>query len=185
LSSRGDRPLVLGRISGFRGNRGEVTVKVPSGDASQWVHLTRVILKAAGGVGADEPRDVESARAYRDRLVMKFAGVDDASQAEALRGYDVCARAEDVPPLPQGIYWAARLVGCLVKDAAGVELGRVEDVIETGGTDLLLVREAGGGEMLVPLAQEIVTAVDEAAGTIVVSLPEGLREVNAVDREPA
>jgi 16S rRNA processing protein RimM len=144
-----------------------------------------VILRSAGGVGGDDPREVESARAYRDRLVMKFVGVDDASQAEALRGCDVCASAEDVPPLPKGVYWAARLVGCRVEDAAGAELGRVEDVIETGGTDLLLVREAGGGEMLVPLASGIVTAVDEAAGTIVVSLPEGLREVNAVDREPA
>jgi 16S rRNA processing protein RimM len=177
-------PLAFGRVSGFRGNRGEVTVKVASGDAARWVDLRQVILRPAGGTGGENRREIETIRAYRDRLVVKFVGVDDSGRAEALRGYDVCARAEDVPPLPDAVYWVARLVGSRVQDVGGATLGRVEDVIETGGADLLLVKDALGVEMLIPLAQEIVTAVDEAEGTIVVSLPPGLK-INAVDQEPA
>jgi 16S rRNA processing protein RimM len=64
-----------------------------------------------------------------------------------------------------------------VADETRGDLGVVEDVVETGGTDLLLVREASGRERLVPLAQEIVVGIDEVAGRILVRLPEGLFEL--------
>lgn len=179
MSNRRAAPLPIGRVAGFRGNGGEVTVKVASAEASRWVHLRRVTLRPEGGAAAGVPRDVESARAYRDRLVLKLKGVDDANGAEALRGCAVEAAAEDVPALPEDVYWVSRLVGARVRDAAGDEVGRVEDVVETGGTDLLVIRDAGGNEVLVPLAREIVRSIDDAEGIIVVALPGGLREINA------
>ncbi|HZN54652.1 MAG TPA: ribosome maturation factor RimM [Candidatus Polarisedimenticolaceae bacterium] len=171
-------PLVLGRVSGFRGNRGEVTVSVISGDAARWTHLRRVWL--------DGPREVESSRAYGGRLVLKLAGVDDANAAAALRGRDVAALAADVPALPEGVYWSARLVGATVTDRRAGVLGRVCDVMETGGTDLLVVRDDAGVETLVPLARSIVSSIDASQGAITVVLPEGLRDLGADDeREPS
>ena len=64
--------------------------------------------------------------------------------------------------------------------------GRTTDGRTTGGTDLLQVDGEDGVEVLVPLAEGIVTGIDEPSGTVTVSLPEGLRELNtAADREPA
>jgi len=179
LSSPEGKPLVLGRVSGFRGNHGEVTVKVVSGDAARWAHLSRVALGGSGPGAESGIRRVESARAYRGRLVLKLAGVDDASGAAALRGRDVLALAEDVPRLPKGVYWVERLMGARVKDAALGDIGRVTDVVETGGIDLLVVKDDGGVETMVPLSKEFVTEIDEASGTILLALPEGLRGLNA------
>ncbi len=179
------KALVLGRVSGFRGAHGEVTVKVFSGEADRWVHLSRVVLGGEGLGGKDDPRKVESARAYRDRLVLKLAGVEDATAAAALRGLDVLAPAEDVPSLPEDVYWVERLVGARVMDVAMGDIGSVMDVVETGGVDLLLVKDGGGVETLVPLVKDFVTEIDETAGTIRVSIPEGLRGLNAPGgREP-
>ena len=166
------KALVLGRVSGFRGGGGELTVRVASGDASRWIHLSRVVVDGRG-------RTVESARAYRDRLVLKLDGIDDATGASALRGKEVCAAAEDVPRLPKDVYWVERLVGARVMDVAMGDIGCVADVVKTGGVDLLLVRDGGGVETLVPLVKDIVTTIDEAAGTIQVALPPGLRGLNA------
>jgi 16S rRNA processing protein RimM len=179
LSSLEGKALVLGRVSGFRGNHGEITVKVVSGEAARWVHLNRVVIHGSGPGVEDVPRRVESVRAYRDRLVLKLAGVDDANDAAALRGSDVLAPAEDVPRLPQDVYWVERLVGLLVTDAALGPIGRVADVIEAGGRDLLIVKDDQGVETLVPMVREFVIAIDEAAGTIRVALPEGLRGLDA------
>jgi len=164
-------PLPLGRISGFRGVHGEVTLRVASGHAERWVHVRRALVAGA-------PREITSARAYRDRLVLKLAGIDDASQAAALRGSEVSVLPSDLPALPEGEFWARHLVGLRVVEKAGSELGRVEDVLETGGTDLLVVRDAGGAEILVPLASAIVLAVDTVRGIVEVDLPEGLRDLN-------
>ena len=164
-------PLPLGRISGFRGLHGEVTVRVVSGHAERWVHVRRALVAGA-------PRQVTSARAYRDRLVLKLAGVDDASQAAALRGSEVSVLAADLPALPEGEFWAGQLLGLRVVERSGAPLGEVEDVLETGGTDLLVVRDPSGAEILVPLASGIVLEVDPSRGIAVVELPEGLRDLN-------
>lgn len=182
MNSLDKPPLPVGRVVGFRGNGGEVTVRVASGDAARWSHLRRVLLK---GGGNDEPlpHDIEAARAYRDRLVLKFVGVNDVAATEPLRGCEVLALEEDVPRLPRGEYWIARLLGARVKEAGGEDLGVVRDVLATGGADVLVVEGANGRETLVPLAKEIVTEIDEAAGCIVVALPDGLRNLNDPERE--
>ena len=150
-----------------------------SGDAARWVHLRRVVLSGAGtGIGAG-PRDVESARAYRDRLVLKLVGVNAADDAAALRGAEVLAPAEDVPQLPQDVYWVERLVGAQVVDETLGDIGRVVDVMESAGADLLVVEDRDGVETLVPLVKEFVTAIDDVSGTIRLALPEGLRGMNA------
>ena len=82
-----------------------------------------------------EEFDVEHSRAYRDRLVLKLKGVDDANQAAGLRGSSVFVTREDAPDLPEGVHYVDELVGMLVHDETGRELGRVERVIDTGGTD--------------------------------------------------
>jgi 16S rRNA processing protein RimM len=154
-------------------------VKVVSGEAARWEQLSRVLVRGAGEGSDAAVRTVESARAYRDRLVLKLAGVDDANGAEALRGCDVLAPAEDVPRLPKGVYWVERLMGARVVDAVLGDIGRVTDVIEGGGGDLLLVKDGDGVETLVPLVKEFVTEIDEASCTIRSALPEGLRGLNA------
>ena len=112
---------------------------------------------------------------------MKLAGIDDANQAAALRGFEVGALAEDVPQLPAGVYWVERLIGVQVTDSVLGDIGRVKDVIDTGGVDVLIVQGADGVETLVPLVKAFVHAIDEIAGTIEVTLPRGLREVNDDD----
>ena len=185
MSSPGRKPLVIGRVKSIRGPRGEVTVTVVSGDAARWAHLGRVVVGEPGSGGSTGPVRVESARAYRDRLVLKLAGVDDANQAAALRGRDVAALAEDVPELPDDVYWVERLVGARVMDSALGDIGRVMDVVETGGVDLLLVKNDAGVETLVPLSRPFVDDIDQAGGTIRVVLPEGLHGLNEDAGGPA
>jgi 16S rRNA processing protein RimM len=123
--------------------------------------------------------EVESARAYRDRLVLKLRGIDGPSDGEALRGCTVLAPAADVPELPEDRYFAAALVGMTVRREGTSELvGEVTDVVETSGTDVLVVAEPDGHEMLIPMAAEIVVAIRERERTVSVRLPEGLRELN-------
>ncbi|MBZ5640375.1 MAG: ribosome maturation factor RimM [Acidobacteriia bacterium] len=171
-----NRPLPVGRVSGFRGLGGELTVRVASGDAGRWRALTAVLVGDPAEFDRGEPArfEVERSRAYRDRLVLKLKGVDDPSRADSLKGRWILAPAEQVPVLPKGVYWVERLMALEVIDERGESLGRVEDVIPTGGVDLLVVRDPGGGEILVPLADSIVLEIDEPAGRVRVSLPEGL-----------
>jgi 16S rRNA processing protein RimM len=154
-----------------------MTVDVPAGDATIWVELPRVwIVPRGADDGAWHP--VESARAYRDRLVLKLEGIGDSDGAAALRGARVEAALDEAPRLPPGAHWAATLVGMEVHDDLRGMLGTVADVAPTGGVDLLVVHATDADELLIPMASTIVTAVERDRGRIRVRLPEGLLELN-------
>ena len=98
---------------------------------------------------------------------MQFEGVTDRAEAEALRGAELEAEPLEVP----GTLWVHELIGMLVRDLDGTELGRVAAVEANPASDLLVL-ETGG---LIPL--RFVTAHDAAAGTVDVDIPEGLLEL--------
>lgn len=171
-------PIRFGRVSGFRGNGGEVTVRVVSGHAERWTAVRHVTARPDDDASETKTLEVEGARAYGDRLVLKFRGVEDPTTAEAIRGFWLEAPPEEVPPLPEGTYFVEGLVGVRVVDEVLGELGVVEDVVETGGVELLQVRAGDGGEILIPFAEEIVRQVNTEAGTMRTRVPEGLVDLN-------
>ena len=168
--------MVIGRIGGFRGLAGEMTIRVASGVAVRWTGLRRVGLRSDPDSGSESSFEVETARAYGERLVLKLRGVDDPSAVENLRGRWVCVPAEAIPELPEGEHFAARLVGLNVEDARFGPIGIIVDVLNTGGADLLIVKSDAGEEVLIPFARAIATHV--ADDCVHVCLPEGLLELN-------
>ncbi len=171
----------MGRVSGHRGGSGELTVRTRATDAARWQCLARIwIVKPAESEG--QLWEVEHSRAYRDRLVLKLRGVDDPDRAEALRGGAVMVEQADAPALEPGEHFTEALKGCTVVDESGSELGTVIDVVITGGADVLVVRSgkdgAGVGEVMIPMAKEIVLRVDTSRRRIVVRPPAGLLELN-------
>jgi 16S rRNA processing protein RimM len=107
---------------------------------------------------------VEAARPFGDRWIVQFEGIFDRTEAERLRGLELEAEPVEVP----GKLWVHELVGAMVHDGAGVELGTVSAVEPNPASDLLVLD--GGG--LIPL--RFVTEHDVAAGRLVVDIPEGL-----------
>lgn len=175
-SSSDSKPesIALGRVFGHRGNGGELTVR-SCPEAEHWVELPGVWI---GESEQEKYYEVESARAYRDRLVLKLVGVDDGDSAHALRGQPVAASADDAPAPPEGSHYVATLVGMRVEDEGGAEVGTVESVIETGAADLLRVLDPAGEEVLIPMVDAYLIGVEEDAGRIIVRLPQELRDLN-------
>lgn len=167
--------LPVGRVHGHRGRDGEMTVRVASGEASRWNGVRRVWLRLQGG----ESRcfDVEKDRAYRDRWVLKLAGIDDANIAAGWRGAEVTVETEQAPELGEFEHWRAKLVGMAVV-VDEVSIGHVRDVQPSGAADLLVVEMNDGEEVLVPMHRKIVVEVDEKTNRLRIEPPSGLLELN-------
>jgi 16S rRNA processing protein RimM len=104
--------------------------------------------------------------AHRGRWIVTFAGVDGIDAAEALRDTPLSA-----PPLddPDAL-WVHDLIGSVVVDAAGTELGRVRSVEANPASDLLVLE--GGG--LIPL--RFVTG-SVPGSRVTVDVPDGLLDL--------
>lgn len=94
-------------------------------------------------------------------LLAQLEGVGDRDAAQRLRGMDVAVARDELPELSEGEYYWADLVGLEVVSVAGLSLGRVEGLIETGAHDVL--RVGGERERLIPFTAPIVLEVDLSA----------------------
>lgn len=112
-----------------------------------------------------ERLEVVRASPHLGRWIVAFAGVGDRTAAEGLRGEVLLAEPLDDP----AELWVHELVGTIVVDPDGRELGRVEAVEANPASDLLVLD--GGG--LVPLR----FVVDRAPGRVTVDVPTGLLDV--------
>jgi 16S rRNA processing protein RimM len=115
---------------------------------------------------------------HKQRLVLKFAGVDTIGEAEGLVGCEIQIPRADRAALEAGSEYVGDLVGCEVL-AAGRRIGMVGDVQFGAGEAPLLVVRSANREFLIPLAAEYLRRMDTAAKRIEMELPEGMLELDA------
>ena len=116
---------------------------------------------------------VERTRSRRpDRLLVKFAAVDDRGAADVLRG-PLYVPASDTRALGDDEFWPQDLVGCEVMLASGDAVGTVARVDFGVAHDLLAVATPRG-ERLVPLVKDIVVEVSSAGRRVTIDPPAGL-----------
>jgi 16S rRNA processing protein RimM len=202
LSPETQRWVIVASIIRPRGNKGEVAAELLTDFPKRLTQLTEVYLAPSGGVRAAEPRSIALkscwlSQNHKGQAVFHFEGCNSISEAEKFRGLDVLLPIKQRVTLPAGQYFVDDLIGCSVfetsEDSAVLSsspcllatapslLGKVRDVQFTGegvaGTPLLAV-DTPGGELLLPLAEDICRSINTVARRIDVVLPEGLRNLN-------
>ncbi len=106
-----------------------------------------------------------------DELIVRFAGVDARSAAEALKRELLFVPREVLPETEAGEYYHADLIGLRAETAEGLDLGRISAVLNYGAGDILEITRAGGETELVPFDNRHVPVVDIAAGHVVIDMP--------------
>lgn len=172
--------VAIGKVARPQGRKGEVAVNLLTDFPGRFRKLTRVFTD--DGEGRVLALPVEWVREQGGRPILKFRGVSEIGEAERLCGRELRILESELEPLPEGSHYQFRVRGCAVWDRSQGYLGIVEDILRTGGTDLLVVsRGVGGhgGELLIPLCEEICKSVDTARSRVEVEVPEGLLALNA------
>lgn len=166
---------VIGQILSPHGVKGLVKV-YPYSDFPERVNqLEEVMLR-------HESRSwrltVEKGSVFGRFWLIKFKGIDSREAALGLKGSFLMIPLSERLPLPEGTYYQDQLVGLQVL-SAGKLLGRIVDVLFTGGHDLLLIKKTDqeGKTLLIPAVRKIVKRVNIEAGEVEVELPEGLLEL--------
>jgi 16S rRNA processing protein RimM len=91
---------------------------------------------------------------------VRFEGVSDRSAAEALRGSLVEVDREALPPLEEGEYYHADLIGLRCGDSQGLDWGTVVAVENFGAGDLLEIEQPDGKRALIPFRPGIADLED-------------------------
>ena len=176
-SSTEARLVVLGRVVGSHGLRGQLRIRYFGDGPDELMRQDRLVL--AESEDADGGQSFEVARAEpgrRGEIRLGLVGVSRREAADELRGQWVMTRLDRLEPLPAGEYYGYQLLGCRVVREDGREIGVVRDIWPTGATDVLVIEAPEGGEHLLPAVEEMFREVDLDARRIVVDVIPGLLE---------
>ncbi len=158
----GETPTLLhvGRMVKPHGLKGDVIVSLSTNRDE------RVAAGSVLSTGDGRAFVVVRSSAHQGRFIVTFDGVNGIDAADALRGTELFA-----PPLddPDAL-WIHDLIGAVVVDTEGAELGTVVSVEANPASDLLVLGSGG----LIPLR----FVVSSVPGTsVVVDVPEGLLDL--------
>ena len=108
---------------------------------------------------------------------MRFAGIDSPETLASYRNWTIEIPEEETRELDEDEFFLHDLEGLEVFDESGRSLGKVVAISE-GVAQLLLTIEGKLGRFEVPFVVALCPTVDLEERKIVVSLPEGLIELN-------
>lgn len=166
----------IGRIGKPHGVKGELTMHIDD-DVFDRIDADYVVLDVDGIL---VPFFFDEYRFRTDEtLLVKFTDIDTTDEARRLTGCDVYFERRLSPSNEGSTLSWAEMVGFSVYDENSREtVGHVKNFDLSTINTLIEVVTPDGGELLIPVADEIVGHVDVEKRQIIVALPEGLASLN-------
>jgi len=154
--------MVLGRVSALFGVRGWVRVYSYTEPREAILQYKGLLIRRQGDW---KPAEVVEGQQHGKSVIALFKGCDDRDQAAVLIGAELGVHREDLPEPGDGQYYWSDLIGLKVVHRDGTELGVIDEMLETGANDVMVVK--GEKERLIPFVKdEIVINVDLSQGRV-------------------
>src|SRR5690606_8043369 len=177
MSKKKNTKVLLGRINGPHGIRGDVVVH-PYTEEPEAIADYGELTDAAGG----RPLRLKVRRVTPKGVIASIAGISDRTAAEALKGAELWVERSQLPDPEPGEFYYEDLVGLQAVDREGAQFGEVAGVVNYGAGDLLEIRLKGSRSTeLVPFGEAYVPEVDLAGGRVVVEWPLRFEIANEVE----
>lgn len=149
-----DSPVTLAIVIGAHGVTGEVRLKVFAEDLSAHRSFNGGALT------------LKSVRHGNNGAIARFAEIPDRTAAEKLRGTELTVSRAALPPLEEGEYYHADLIGLAALSEAGDAIGTVVAVENFGAGDVIEVERPDKKRFMVPMQPAAVPHWDEATLTV-------------------
>ena len=162
--------LVVARIGRAHGVLGEATVEVRTDQPEDRFYVGSVLATEPTTFG---PLTISSVRDHNGTLLLGFEGVTDRNEIEKLRNVLLLADVDIDAGSTEDDFHVQQLLQCEVSTQDGELIGKVSDVINLPGQDVLAV-SYNDREVLIPFVKAIVPIVDIANRKIVIIPPQGL-----------
>lgn len=158
--------VALGRIIGCFGVKGWVKIKPDTADLRSITKFKELYVidsrnnKQLYAVGESCVRS--------EIIHLKFLEIDDRNSAQKLKGADVAVMRDKLPKTNSDEYYWVDLIGLDVYNAKGQLLGKVDHLIETGPSSVMVLKNDNAIQCMVPFVVAFVIDVDLTHKKIIV-----------------
>lgn len=167
----------IGTITKTHGVEGELAIRLQPHIESDAIDPYFLFLDLDGGL---VPFHIESLRDRGDgSLLVGFEDIDSEPKAKKLLDTAVWIANDDYEPMEDedGSIHSTMLIGYEVEDATHGLLGTIVELRDPERNPLFVV-DGKKGEILIPVADEFITGIDQSKKILYINTPEGLIGLN-------
>ncbi len=161
----------IGQIVNHFGIKGMVKVNPFTDDISQFETLGTILVEKNGTL---KEMQIEEVKYSKNQVLLKLKGITTVEEAENYRGAYLKIKRQKAKKLPKDTYFIADLIGLPVYTQEGILLGRVDDIYNSGASDIYVVKDEAGKQILLPAIQDIIKKIDLEEEKIIVHVLKGL-----------
>ncbi|QDP18753.1 ribosome maturation factor RimM [Sphingomonas xanthus] len=145
--------VALAAVAGAHGVKGELRLKLFADSVESLARHSQLFV-------AGRSMALRDVKGGGKTAIARFEGIADRSAAEALRGSLVEVDRDQLPPLNEGEYYHADLIGLACFDGMGNPVGVVVAVENFGAGDLLEIEPTEGRRSLIPFREPVARLED-------------------------
>lgn len=161
----------IGQIVNTFGIKGMVKVNPFTDDISQFEEMETILVDKKGSL---LEMQIEEVKYSKNQVLLKLKGIDTVEEAEKYRNCYLKLPREKARKLPKNTYFIADLIGLKVYTEEGKLLGKVDDIYNTGASDIYVIKDELGKQILLPAIKDVIKQIDLEQEKIVVHLLDGL-----------
>ena len=162
-----DRLILIGKVAGAFGVKGELRLTAYTGDPMGMLAYGP-LRRADGSIALT----LKKGRPVKGAVIVEALEVTTREAAQALRGLGLHIERSALPAPDQDEFYLADLTGLTVVSPEGERLGKVKTVADFGAGDLLEIKPAGiGASWWIPFTRAAVPEIRLEEGLIVVARP--------------
>lgn len=163
--------LEIGQIVNTFGIKGMVKVKPFTDNIKKFSKFKTIYVK-----NKNEKKEykIQEVKYHKNMVLIKFENIDTIEQAEPLRNSYLLIDRNQEEPLEQGTYYITDLIGIQVYTENDVLLGIIDDIYNTGSSDIYVVKDEQGKQILLPAISDVILKIDLENKKIIVHLIPGL-----------
>jgi 16S rRNA processing protein RimM len=163
--------LEIGTIVGTHGLKGDLKIRLKSGDPDLLLTMKQVHLRLPTG----EMLEVDISRQilHKGQVLLRLHNYGSINLVEAMVGGHILIEKDLLPELGDDQYYWGDLKGLEVVDRERGDIGRLHDLFTSAAHDTYVVK-GRFGEVLIPAVRQFILDVDLDGRVMQVALPEGL-----------
>ncbi|WP_394129727.1 ribosome maturation factor RimM [Shewanella maritima] len=165
------QPIVLGKLGSSHGIKGWIKITAYTDSVEGIFDYSPWLLNEQG-----EWREVKVKqwKPQGKAVIAELEGVTNREQAQMLTNCEIGIMPEQMQELADDEFYWRDLIGCEVTNTKGYNMGKVDQIVETGSNDVLLVKANakdafGKAERMIPfVTEQFIKEVDLQGKQVVV-----------------
>lgn len=103
---------------------------------------------------------VEKGKVHGKWLIVKLTGCDDREKVKEYTNNAIAILHEQFNPLKTKEYYWNDLIGLTVTTEAGIEVGTIDSLMETGSNDVIVIKDSYNRQILIPYIKQVVKSIN-------------------------